>query len=119
MPKYATNLLSFHTALISPSDLFGAAQLFASLAIPIQLKQYPSGLYVLQTHRHSFDMISTRIISILDSCEYTTALEVAEILGQNLAMSTEYLQEMEQMGTLVRDEQFTGVTFWREDQWPR
>ncbi|KAI8136680.1 EAP30/Vps36 family-domain-containing protein [Fennellomyces sp. T-0311] len=100
-------------ALISPEDLYKAAQLFESLKLPFRLRKFPSGLLVVQSQYMDDDRAARRILQhVKQQGGHVTALRLAEIENIALALAVEQLLITEQKGLICRDESPTGLTFY-------
>ena len=85
-------LLGIHIALISPEDLYKAAQQFEDLKLPFRLRKFPSGLLVVQSQYMDDDRAARRILQhVKQQGGHITALRLAEIENLALALATEQL----------------------------
>ncbi|KAI9497957.1 EAP30/Vps36 family-domain-containing protein [Zychaea mexicana] len=100
-------------ALISPEDIYKAAQQFEELKLPFRLRKFPSGLLVVQTQYMDDDRAARRILQhVKQQGGHITALRLAEMENFALALATEQLLITEQKGLICRDESPTGLTFY-------
>lgn len=109
--------------LVSPDDLRTAAELFASLKLPVRLRVFPSGVAVVQDRSWSDDEVCSAILDVINK-EY--ASNVDPHLGRALsctqyameasvpvAVATEQLLLAERKGFLCRDDGAAGLYFYR------
>lgn len=108
--------------LVSPDDLRTAAELFAELSLPVQLRVFPSGVAVVQDRSWSDDAVCSAILDVLNR-----ESEGADpVLGRGLsctqyaleasvpvAVATEQLLLAERSGFLCRDDGPSGLYFHR------
>ncbi|KAI9258091.1 EAP30/Vps36 family-domain-containing protein [Phascolomyces articulosus] len=100
-------------ALISPEDLYKAAQQFEELKLPFRLRKFPSGLLVVQSQYMDDDRAARRILQhVKQQGGHITALRLAEIENLALALATEQLLITEQKGLICRDEGPSGLTYY-------
>ncbi|KAI7852983.1 EAP30/Vps36 family-domain-containing protein [Circinella umbellata] len=100
-------------ALISPEDLYKAAQQFEELKLPFRLRKFPSGLLVIQSQYMDDDRAARRILQhVKQQGGHITALQLAEIENLALALATEQLLITEQKGLICRDEGPTSLTYY-------
>lgn len=100
-------------SLISPADLRRAAELFASLKVPLELKVYRSGLTVIQSAEASEERVAEKVWSLASSKpKGVTAIQAASVLGVSVAMAGEWLLVGEEKGYLCRDETVEGLRFY-------
>ncbi|KAK6521973.1 hypothetical protein TWF281_002546 [Arthrobotrys megalospora] len=114
--------------LISPSDLESAAKLFDKLQLPVRLRQFKSGLLVVQERNRTDEKVAKDVLAWLEepsdveNRDATTdrrwgrsvlARDAAEKFGWSVAVAIEELEMIEERGELVRDTSFEGVRWWR------
>lgn len=118
--------------LVSPADLASAAAQFERLRLPIRLRQFRSGLLVVQGRERSDERTAAAIRVWLAELRNTppvqagreigwdwrrwgrgvTALETAERFGWSVGVAQEELEMAEERGVLCREVGFEGVRFW-------
>eukprot|EP00012_Vannella_robusta_P004677 CAMPEP_0206207612 /NCGR_PEP_ID=MMETSP0166-20121206/15697_1 /ASSEMBLY_ACC=CAM_ASM_000260 /TAXON_ID=95228 /ORGANISM="Vannella robusta, Strain DIVA3 518/3/11/1/6" /LENGTH=283 /DNA_ID=CAMNT_0053628411 /DNA_START=158 /DNA_END=1012 /DNA_ORIENTATION=- len=79
------------TALISPEDLYRACVLMEPLGLPIQLREFTSGVRALQPRNHSDRQFSIRIESLIDTVGPVSASIVAENFSISMTLAKEQL----------------------------
>ncbi|KAK6502164.1 hypothetical protein TWF506_002759 [Arthrobotrys conoides] len=114
--------------LISPSDLESAAKLFDKLQLPVRLRQFKSGLLVIQERKKTDEKVAKSVVAWLEELskletQGTTtdskwgksvlAKDAAEKFGWSIAVAIEELEMVEERGELVRDTSFEGVRWWK------
>lgn len=107
------------TELISPNDLFQACTLMRPMGLAFVLKQFDSGVAVLQSTALNDDVVARRLLELLDEQERhakrpaLTALAVASAMSVSLQLASEQLKAAEAMGLLCRDATLQGLAFYR------
>ncbi|KAF3284623.1 hypothetical protein TWF173_008711 [Orbilia oligospora] len=114
--------------LISPSDLESAAKLFDKLQLPVRLRQFKSGLLVIQERNKTDEKVAKSVVAWLDELsdletrdtiadnkwgKSVLAKDAAEKFGWSIAVAIEELEMVEERGELVRDTSFEGVRWWK------
>ena len=114
--------------LVSPSDFQKAAQLWEKLKLPVRLRQFKSGLLVVQRFDWSDEKTIQQLEIWLDELRFepldvpwdwsvygkgVTAQEAAQRFGWSVGVATEELEMAEDRGILCREEGIEGVRFWR------
>ncbi|KAK6331035.1 hypothetical protein TWF718_003226 [Orbilia javanica] len=114
--------------LISPSDLENAAKLFDKLQLPVRLRQFKSGLLVVQERNRTDEKVAKSVITWLEELSDSDirdvatdgkwgrsvlAKDAAEKFGWSIAVAIEELEMVEERGELVRDTSFEGVRWWK------
>lgn len=114
--------------LVSPSDFHKAAQLWEKLKLPVRLRQFKSGLVVVQRYDWSDEKTIQQLEVWLDELLFepldvpwdwsvygrgVTAQEAAQRFGWSVGVATEELEMAEDRGILCREEGIEGVRFWR------
>lgn len=115
--------------LISPQDFEKAARLWEKLSLPVRLRQFRSGLLVVQRNDWTDDKTIAQLLSWLKELHLTappveaawdwaifgrgiTPQEAAERFGWSLGVASEELEMAEEKGALCREEGVEGVRFW-------
>ncbi|KAL7271240.1 Vacuolar protein-sorting-associated protein 36 [Rhizina undulata] len=111
--------------LISPADLEKAARLFEKLKLPVRLREFRSGLLVVQDVRATDAETVRRILEWVRCLQGetgeggfgkgVTASETAERFQWSVGVATEELEMAEERGALCREVGIEGVRFW--DNW--
>lgn len=108
--------------LISPSDFEKAARAWDNLHLPVRLRQFKSGLLVVQERSRTDDKTIAALIAWLQQSDRAmlynfgrsaTAQQTAEHFGWSVGVATEELEMAEEVGILVRDQTLDGVRFWQ------
>ncbi|KAF3188601.1 hypothetical protein TWF788_000350 [Orbilia oligospora] len=114
--------------LISPSDLESAAKLFDKLQLPVRLRQFKSGLLVIQERNKTDEKVAKSVVAWLEELsdletrdtiadnkwgKSVLAKDAAEKFGWSIAVAIEELEMVEERGELVRDTSFEGVRWWK------
>jgi len=115
--------------LVSPTDFARAAQLWDKLKLPVRLREFKSGLLVVQGRDRTDEKTIASILSWLKelhneepASEVTwdwhlygrgvTALETAERFGWSVGVASEELEMAEERGALCREQGLDGLRFW-------
>jgi EAP30/Vps36 family/Vacuolar protein sorting 36 NZF-N zinc-finger domain len=115
--------------LISPSDFHKAAQLWETLALPVRLRQFRSGLLVVQRYDWSDEKTLAQLKDwFLGLHQHpppkavswdwevfgigVTAQDAAQRFGWSVGVATEELEMAEDRGMLCREEGVEGHRFW-------
>ncbi|CDO51399.1 hypothetical protein DV113_002293 [Geotrichum candidum] len=119
-------------SLISPTDLYQACLQFEKLGLGIRMRTFVSGLRVIQESYRTEEVITRNIRELINkrkialqaesgnngsNDEYCgiTAIYVSEKLKWSVMIATEELEIAERNGTLCRDDQLSGTTFYEND----
>ncbi|KAF2714282.1 Vps36-domain-containing protein [Pleomassaria siparia CBS 279.74] len=115
--------------LVSPSDFEKAARMWDKLKLPIRLRQFKSGLLVVQGRDRTDEKTIASLLAWLRELHNTpplnkvtwdwrmygrgvTAQETAERFGWSVGVATEELEMAEESGTLCREQGLDGLRFW-------
>lgn len=128
--------------LISPSDFHKATELWSTLSLPVRLRQFKSGLLVVQQSDRSDEKTISQLKNWIDSLRHSpsslvlthelitssisttieydftlfshgiTAQDAARKFGWSLGVATEELEMAEERGALCREEGVQGLRFW-------
>lgn len=115
--------------LVSPADFHKAAQTWETLGLPIRLRQFKSGLLVVQRRNWTDEKTIGELTSWLRSLQRTdledppawdwatygcgvTIPQTAAKFGWSLGVATEELEMAEEKGALCREEGVEGLKFW-------
>ena len=115
--------------LISPADFHNAAEAWDRLNLPVRLRQFRSGLLVVQARDWTDEKSIASITGWLNSLRQSapedlpawdwsefgcgvTAQEAASRFGWSLGVANEELEMAEERGILCREEGVEGLKFW-------
>ncbi|RDW69468.1 hypothetical protein BP6252_08488 [Coleophoma cylindrospora] len=115
--------------LVSPSDFEKAARLWEKLKLPVRLRQFKSGVLVVQgSDRTDEKTIKTLLAWLKDLHVFppdeelawdwqvfgrgVTAQDTAERFGWSLGVAEEELEMAEEKGALCREESIEGLKYW-------
>jgi ESCRT-II complex subunit VPS36 len=119
--------------LVSPADFEKAARLWEVLKLPVRLREFRSGLLVVQRYDWSDDKTIAQLLDWLQTLRLqntlddglsdlawslrtfgkgVTAAEVAGWFGWSVGVATEELEMAEEKGVLCREEGVEGLRFW-------
>jgi ESCRT-II complex subunit VPS36 len=115
--------------LISPADFEKAARMWDKLKLPVRLRQFKSGLLVVQGRDRTDEKTTASLLAWLKTLHSeapsadtlwdwqmygrgVTALEAAEWFGWSVGVATEELEMAEEAGVLCREQGLDGVRFW-------
>lgn len=115
--------------LISPADFHQATVAWERLNLPVRLREFRSGLLVVQSKEWTDEKVLSQITAWLKSLQASppedatawdwtafgcgvTAQEAASRFGWSLGVATEELEMAEEKGVLCREEGIEGLKFW-------
>ena len=115
--------------LVSPMDFEKAARLWEKLKLPVRLRQFKSGVLVVQASDRTDEKTIKSLQTWLQSLHYippdrdvawdwkefgcgVTAQDTAEHFGWSIGVATEELEMAEERGALCREESIEGLKFW-------
>jgi ESCRT-II complex subunit VPS36 len=115
--------------LVSPLDFEKAARLWEKLKLPVRLRQFKSGVLVVQgSDRTDEKTIKTLLLWLGDLHSFppdkelpwdwqefgrgVTAQDAAERFGWSIGVAEEELEMAEDKGALCREESDEGLKFW-------
>ena len=115
--------------LVSPADFEKAARMWDTLKLPVRLRQFKSGLLVVQGRDRTDEKTIASLLAWLKDLhneppvtEVTwdwqaygrgvTAQETAERFGWSVGVATEELEMAEEAGALCREQGIDGFRFW-------
>ncbi|EPS37415.1 hypothetical protein H072_8877 [Dactylellina haptotyla CBS 200.50] len=114
--------------LISPSDLENSANLFDKLQLPVRLRQFKSGLLVVQERTRTDEKVAKSVLAWMESLSEAEswdkrvdrrwgpsilARDAAEKFGWSIAVANEELEMVEELGVLCREVGIEGVRWWK------
>ncbi|KAF2124920.1 Vps36-domain-containing protein [Dothidotthia symphoricarpi CBS 119687] len=115
--------------LVSPADFEKAARMWDTLKLPVRLRQFKSGLLVVQGRDRTDDKTIASLLAWLKGLHLeppatevlwdwhiygrgVTAQETAERFGWSVGVATEELEMAEEAGALCREQGLDGFRFW-------
>ncbi|KAF2748809.1 Vps36-domain-containing protein [Sporormia fimetaria CBS 119925] len=115
--------------LVSPTDFEKAARKWDELKLPVRLRQFKSGLLVVQGRDRTDDKTIATLLAWLKDLHSeppatevswdwrlygrgVTAQETAERFGWSVGVATEELEMAEENGALCREQGLDGLRFW-------
>ncbi|RZF46089.1 hypothetical protein LSTR_LSTR004802 [Laodelphax striatellus] len=98
--------------LLSPEDLLAACQLLDHLKLPLRLREFDSGVKVLQLQAHSDEVIVADTMETVKKNGSYSAEQLAQSLGISVVLAKERLLTTEQHGCICRDESIEGLRFY-------
>lgn len=115
--------------LISPNDFEKAAQLWEKLKLPVRLRQFKSGVLVVQSSDRTDEKTVKTLLSWLADLHLfppdkevawdwqtlgraITVRDAAERFGWSIGVATEELEMAEESGALCREESVEGLKYW-------
>ncbi|KAF2152087.1 putative vacuolar protein sorting protein [Myriangium duriaei CBS 260.36] len=113
--------------LVSPRDFHAAVRLWDDLKLPLRLREFRSGVTVVQGRERTDDKTSAVIVGWMrglrgvqeeegwDVARFgrgVTALDAVGKFGWSLGVAVEELQMAEERGVLVRDQDASGISWW-------
>ena len=115
--------------LVSPLDFEKAARLWEKLKLPVRLRQFRSGVLVVQGSDRTDEKTIKALLTWLKDLHYfppdkevswdwqafgrgVSAQDVAERFGWSIGVAEEELEMAEEKGALCREESIEGLTFW-------
>lgn len=98
--------------LLSPEDLIKACHMLGQLNLPIRLREFDSGVKVLQLQSHSDANVVKNTARALEDRGSLTAEELAQALGISVLLAKERLLTTEKHGKACRDESIEGLRFY-------
>lgn len=116
--------------LISPTEFQKAAKLWELLKLPVRLRQFKNGLFVVQQADRTDDNTVAQLLSWLQDLLSSplnadikgdgnafgrgiTAQETAQHFCWSVGVAVEELEMAEEKGALCREESIEGVRFWQ------
>jgi ESCRT-II complex subunit VPS36 len=115
--------------LVSPLDFEKAARLWETLRLPVRLRQFKSGVLVVQGSDRTDEKTIKALLSWLSDLHVfppdrelawdwqlfgrgVTAQDAAERFGWSIGVAEEELEMAEEKGALCREEGIEGLKFW-------
>jgi len=97
--------------LVSPDDLLQACKYMIHLKLPMSLKQFKTGVTVVQLNSQNEHDISKYIIDIIKKYGGIDELSLSKIMNISIQLAQQHLESAEQLEYLCRDESVEGVKF--------
>jgi ESCRT-II complex subunit VPS36 len=91
------------TNLISPDDLCKAMELTKTLNLGVFLREFPSGIKVVQLEAMENTSISKKLLALCAESDSLTVLQASRALHISPLLANEHLLEAEREGCLCRD----------------
>jgi len=105
------------TELVSPDDLLKAATLTKKLNLGLKLREFASGVKVLQADSHNEEAVGQRIIGLCSDPRFTiTGIQASDLalqLNISLIVAKEQLLVAENIEFVCRDESPEGLFFFK------
>ncbi|CCG81473.1 Putative uncharacterized protein [Taphrina deformans PYCC 5710] len=98
---------------ISPEDLMMACHLFDELKLPVSIRQFKSGIIVVQDRGRSDESIRRLIVQWLSERTIgVTAIDAADRFGWSVGIAHQEFEMVEEAGDIVRDAGVEGLRFY-------
>ncbi|KAI8896601.1 EAP30/Vps36 family-domain-containing protein [Globomyces pollinis-pini] len=100
-------------SLVSPDDVYRASMLLEQLSLPFRLREFESGIMVLQPSNHNDDLVASRILELLT--ERPNGITPSDLSRQekiSVLVAKEQLLMMEKSGLTCRDDTIQGLIFY-------
>jgi ESCRT-II complex subunit VPS36 len=111
------------TNLISPEDLVQALKLTRELNLLIQLREFPSGITVVQLDSWDDEKMATKLVDLCNIHRCVTSLDTSRALHTSPLLAQEHLLSAERAGYLCRDTTLETTRFYpnrfNEFVWPQ
>ncbi len=98
--------------LLSPEDFLSGCKMLEKMKLPVILRQFDSGVKVLQMASHSDEVVAEDTRNLLNQSVFLTAEDLAKILGISVILAKERLITTEKFGKACRDESIEGLRFY-------
>ncbi|KAK9431155.1 EAP30/Vps36 family-domain-containing protein [Lipomyces doorenjongii] len=106
-------------SLISPKDFYRACSIFEKLRLPFRLRQFRTGVVVVQEAYYSDDAVNSMLIDWIKTTSRergislgVTAQDVNQRFGWSVTIALEELETAEVSGNLSRDSSVEGTRFY-------
>jgi len=100
------------TELLSPDDLLQSCKVMRAADLPLSLREFESGVLVLQSRAHSDDVIIEMTNEKVSSSESLSAQQLANMLNVSVLLAKEHLLLTEKTGSICRDDSSEGLRFY-------
>uniref|UniRef100_A0A8C4QVF7 Vacuolar protein-sorting-associated protein 36 n=1 Tax=Eptatretus burgeri TaxID=7764 RepID=A0A8C4QVF7_EPTBU len=98
--------------LLSPEDLLNACKQFEPLNLPVRLRMFDSGVFVVQLHSHNEEEMISSATEQVENADSVTAEEFSKVVGLSVLLAKERLLLAEKAGRLCRDDSVEGLRFF-------
>lgn len=101
--------------LISPEDMLRAALLMEKLGLPMRLRDFPSGVRVLESITRSEERSTKALVTLVEHADANKGIDavgIADRLGIAVSLALEELLVAEDGGFICRDESLQGLFFF-------
>ncbi|KJE94748.1 vacuolar protein-sorting-associated protein 36 [Capsaspora owczarzaki ATCC 30864] len=100
------------TALISPEDLLRACNLFEHLSLQVRLREFASGVLVVQLQDFSDESMAARTAQVVSQASNMSASDLAHNQNVSVTLAKEMLLQAETRGLVCRDDSEEGLRFY-------
>lgn len=98
--------------LLSPEDFLSGCKMLAKMRSSVILREFDSGVKVLQLANHSDDAVVKETYELLKNSVFMTPEDLAKMLGISMILAKERLITTEKFGKACRDESIEGLKFY-------
>nr|CAG4645661.1 EOG090X09MN [Lynceus sp. MCZ IZ 141354] len=98
--------------LLSPDDFQQACALLKMMDLPVKLRKFESGVYVLQLQTQTDEEIDKSTLDIVKTLNPASAEDLAKQLGISVILAKERLLSSERIGLTCRDDSVEGLFFY-------
>lgn len=98
--------------LLSPEDFLRGCNMLHKFNLPVVLRQFDSGVKVLQLVSHSDEVVVESTKNLLRENKFLTAEDLARVVGISVILAKERLTTTEKFGQACRDESIEGLRFY-------
>lgn len=98
--------------LVSPDDLVNACRMFELLGLPMRMRQFESGVLVVQSLSHSEEAIIKDTAKLVKEHDSLSAEELSRQAGVSIMLARERLLVTENAGAVCRDDSVEGLRFY-------
>nr|XP_026694428.1 vacuolar protein-sorting-associated protein 36-like [Ciona intestinalis] len=98
--------------LLSPEDLLNACRMLTHLNLSIKLRQFDTGVMVLQSDSHSDEKVTQQTTQLVTDSTSLSSEELASIVDISVLLAKERLLLSETSGLLCRDDSDQGLRFF-------
>nr|CAG4641861.1 EOG090X09MN [Eurycercus lamellatus] len=98
--------------LLSPEDFLQACRQMKELNLPIKLRTFESGVFVLQLQSQADTQFDLETAKLLEEKQKLTAFEMSQVLGISVLLAAERLHAAEKAGLACRDDSVRGLVFY-------
>nr|CAB3267639.1 vacuolar protein-sorting-associated protein 36-like [Phallusia mammillata] len=98
--------------LLSPEDLLNACRMLDNLKLHMKLREFETGVLVLQLDSHSDEKVISQTTELVDDSKSLSAQELANLVSVSVLLAKERLLLAERAGKLCRDDSDEGLRFY-------